>query len=63
VNEKGLSASFGFEKPGEVGEVVYATTPSPAVPEIPLVNDGVELVAMTAALLVFVLKFIPRKEQ
>ncbi|UYZ40615.1 MAG: hypothetical protein N2V74_03185 [Candidatus Methanospirare jalkutatii] len=63
VNEKGLSASFGFEKPGEVGEVVYVTTPSPAVPEVPLVNDGVELVAMTAALLVFAAKFIPRKEQ
>ena len=63
VNEKGLSASFGCEKPGEVGEVVYVTTPSPAVPEVPLVNDGVELVAMTAALLVFAAKFIPRKEQ
>ena len=63
VNEKGLSVSFGCEKPGEVGEVVYVTMPSPAVPEVPLVNDGVELVAMTAALVVFAAKFIPRKEQ
>jgi len=63
VNERGLSASFGCERPGEIGEVVYVTTPSPAVPEIPLVNDGVELVAMSAALLVFAAKFIPRKEQ
>jgi len=61
VNEKGLSASFGCERPGEIGEVVYVTTPSPAVPEVPLVNDGVELVAMTAALVVFAAKFIPRK--
>jgi len=63
VNEKGLSASFGCERLGEIGEVVYVTTPSPEVPEIPLVNDGVELVAMTAALVVFAAKFIPRKEQ
>ena len=60
MNEKGLSASFGCECPGEIGEVVYVTTPSPTVPEIPLVNDGVELVAMTAALVVFAAKFIPR---
>ncbi len=59
VRETGLSTAIGCENVGKVGEVVYATVPSPGVPEIPLIGSGIEFVTFICALLVFALKFLP----
>ena len=57
LKETGLSAIFTWVIPGKVGELVYVITPSPAVPEIPIISSGIELVIMIFAVLMFVLKF------
>jgi hypothetical protein len=57
LKETGLSALFTWRVPGKVGELVYVITPSPAVPEIPIIESGIELVILIFAVLTFVLKF------
>jgi len=52
-----LSALFTWRVPGNVGELVYVVTPCPSVPEIPIIESGVELVILIFAVLTFVLKF------
>lgn len=60
LTETGLRAFFTWIVPGNVGELVYVITPRPAVPEIPIVASGIELVILLFAVLTVVLKF---KEQ
>ena len=57
LKETGLSALFTWIVPGNVGELVYIITPSPSVPEIPIIESGIELVILIFALLTFFLKF------
>ncbi|MDI6887002.1 MAG: metal-dependent hydrolase [archaeon] len=57
LKETGLSALFTWVVPGNVGELVYVITPSPSVPEIPIIESGIELVILIFAMLAFCLKF------
>jgi len=57
LTETGLRAFFTWIVPGKVGELVYVITPQPAVPEIPIIASGIELVIVLFAVLTFVLKF------
>jgi hypothetical protein len=57
LKETGLSALFTWIVPGNVGEFVYVITPSPSVPEIPIIASGIELVILIFAMLTFCLKF------
>ena len=57
VNEQGLTLLFSWLVPGTVGELVYVTTPTPGVPELPIISSGIELVILLIALISFVLKF------
>ena len=57
LTETGLRAIFTWIVPGNVGELVYVITPRPAVPEIPIIASGIELVILLFAALTFVLKF------
>jgi membrane-bound metal-dependent hydrolase YbcI (DUF457 family) len=64
LTETGLRAFFTWIVPGKVGEFEYVITPQPAVPEIPIIASGIELVIVLFAVLTFVLKYkehvIPR---
>ena len=60
LNEQGLALLFSWLVPGKVGELVYVTTPTPGVPEIPIISSGIELVILLIALISFVLKFKAR---
>ena len=60
LTETGLHVIFTWIMPGNVGELLYVITPQPAVPEIPIIGSGIELVILLFAVLTFVLKF---KEQ
>ena len=57
LKETGLSVLFTWIVPGNVGELMYVITPSPAVPEISIIGSGIELVILIFALLTFLLKF------
>jgi len=57
LKETGLSALFMWMVPGNVGEIEYVITPSPSVPEIPIIGSGTELVVLIFALLTFLLRF------
>jgi hypothetical protein len=57
LNEQGLTLLFSWLVPGKVGELVYVTTPTPGVPEIPIISSGIELIILLIALISFVLKF------
>jgi len=57
LKETGLSALFTLIVPGKVGELVYVITPRPSVPEIPIIESGIELMILIFALLTFFLKF------
>jgi membrane-bound metal-dependent hydrolase YbcI (DUF457 family) len=57
LTESGLHVLFTLIVPGNVGELVYVITPQPAVPEIPIISSGIELVILIFAVLTFVLKF------
>ncbi len=57
LKETGLSALFTWIIPGNVGEIEYVITPSPSVPEIPIIGSGIELVVLIFALLTFFLRF------
>jgi membrane-bound metal-dependent hydrolase YbcI (DUF457 family) len=60
LTETGLHVIFTWIVPGNVGELLYVITPRPAVPEIPIIGSGIELVILIFAVLTFVLKY---KEQ
>ena len=57
LKETGLSALFTWIVPGKVGELRYVITPCPSVPEIPIIESGIELMILIFALLTFFLKF------
>jgi len=57
LKERGLSALFTWMVPGKVGELVYVITPRPSVPEIPIIESGIELMILIFALLTFFVKF------
>ncbi|MHC1611066.1 MAG: metal-dependent hydrolase [Candidatus Methanospirareceae archaeon] len=57
LTERGLSLLFRWMVPGKVGELQYVTTPCPSVPEIPIIESGIELIIFIFALITFVLKF------
>ncbi|HDS44666.1 MAG TPA: hypothetical protein ENN68_00965 [Methanomicrobia archaeon] len=57
VNEQGLTLLFSCLVPGTVGELVYVTTPTPSVPEIPIISSGIELIILLIALFSFGLKY------
>lgn len=57
LKETGLSALFTWIVPGKVGELMYVITPSPSVPEIPILESGIELMILIFAVLTFFLKF------
>ncbi|MGC9443782.1 MAG: hypothetical protein ACP5E9_02430 [Candidatus Methanospirareceae archaeon] len=57
LKEQGLTLLFSWLIPGTVGELVYVTTPTPGVPEIPIISSGIELVILLIALFSFGLKF------
>ena len=57
IKEQGLTLLLSWLVPGKVGELVYVTTPTPGVPEIPIISSGIELVILLIALISFVLKF------
>lgn len=42
---------------GEVGEVVYETTPTPKVPMVPVISSGTEFIVLLLAILLFSSKF------
>ena len=64
LTETGLHVFFTWIVPGNVGELLYVITPQPAVPEIPIIGSGIELVILIFAVFTFVLKYkehiIPR---
>jgi hypothetical protein len=57
LKETGLSILFTWLVPGKVGEIEYVITPQPAVPAIPIIESGIELVILLFAVLIFVLNF------
>lgn len=57
LKETGLSALFTWIIPGSIGEIEYVITPSSAVPEIPIIGSGTELVVLIFAVLTFFLRF------
>lgn len=57
LRETGLSTLFSVMVPGRVGELMYVVTPHPSVPEIPIIESGIELVILIFALLTFSFKF------
>jgi hypothetical protein len=57
LTETGLHVIFTWIVPGNVGELLYVITPRPAVPEIPIISSGIELVILIFAVLTFVLKY------
>ena len=57
LKETGLSALFTWLVPGSVGELMYVITPRPSVPEIPIIESGIELVILIFAVFTFFLKY------
>ena len=57
LKETGLSILFTWLVPGKVGELEYVITPQPAVPAIPIIESGIELVILLFAVLIFVVRF------
>lgn len=57
LTETGLHVFFSWIVPGNVGELLYVIVPQPAVPEIPIIGSGIELVILLFAVLTFVLKY------
>lgn len=57
LKETGWSVLFTWLVPGTVGELEYVITPQPAVPAIPIIESGIELVILLFAVLIFVVSF------
>lgn len=54
---KGVSFILEYVTVGEVGQVVYETTPSPEVPKVPIISSGTEFIVLLLAILLFFSKF------
>lgn len=54
---EGVNFILEYVTVGEVGQVVYETTPSPEVPEVPVISSGTEFVVLLLAILLFYFKF------
>ncbi len=54
---EGVSFVLEYVTVGEVGEVVYGTTPSPEVPMVPVIRSGTEFIVLLMAILLFFSKF------
>ncbi|MFP3909420.1 MAG: hypothetical protein ACOC5L_04700 [Halobacteriota archaeon] len=54
---EGVSFILEYVTVGEVGEVVYTTTPSPEVPRAPIISSGTEFIVLLLAILLFLSKF------
>ncbi|RLI74448.1 hypothetical protein DRO97_05875 [Archaeoglobales archaeon] len=57
LKETGLNLIFNLKIPGKVGEVVYVVTPTPSVPEIPIIESGTELLILIFSFIAFFLRF------
>ncbi len=58
LNEAGPGISFSWFVPGNVEEVHYAVKPSPSVPEIGIISNGIELIILVSAIFSFIMRFL-----
>ncbi len=54
---EGVSFILDYVAVGEVGEVIYGTTPSPEVPKVPIISSGTEFIVLSMAIILFFSKF------
>lgn len=54
---KGVNFILEYVTVGEVGQVVYETTPSSEVPKVPIISSGTEFILLLLAVLLFFFKF------
>lgn len=54
---EGVSFILDYVTVGEVGQVVYQTTPTPEVPKVPVISSGTEFIVLLLGVLLFFSKF------